>query len=268
MSTVSLQEFVDGIEIAVARYFNGRTWIGPIEINVEHKSLCDGDLGPKTGEMGTLMWYEADGRSPLFDQTLARLAPHLRQADFHGDIDINFIVNDQGAFPIEITARFGSPAVHLQTALHRTPWSVFLQSVADGVECDFDYRQGYGVVVSVVIPPFPYRTIERNRYLKGVEIAFRQPPTPDELRRLHYEEVSRRSDEPDRLRVAGSNGYLLYVTGVGSTIASARESTYALVKKLVIPKMFYRTDIAIRFETVGRPLLERWGWILPVLPEG
>jgi phosphoribosylamine---glycine ligase len=39
MSTVNLQEFVDGIEIAVGRYFNGCTWVGPIGLNVEHKRL-------------------------------------------------------------------------------------------------------------------------------------------------------------------------------------------------------------------------------------
>lgn len=49
---VSLQQAVNGIEVGVARFFNGMDWIGPVELNIEHKALCDGDVGPKTGEMG------------------------------------------------------------------------------------------------------------------------------------------------------------------------------------------------------------------------
>lgn len=102
-----LQRRCQGIEIGVGRYFNGRRWVGPIELNIEHKKLCAGDVGPKTYEMGTLMWYEADEAQPLFRATLAKLEPYLRHADFRGDVDINCIVNAEGAFPLEVTARFG-----------------------------------------------------------------------------------------------------------------------------------------------------------------
>ncbi len=112
---IVLQRGVAGVEIGVGRYFNGRDWVGPIEMNVEHKKLFPGGLGPKTGEMGTLMWYDADEDNRLFQGTLSRLVPYLREAGFHGDVDINCVVNEKGAFPLEVTARFGYHAFQLQT---------------------------------------------------------------------------------------------------------------------------------------------------------
>ena len=47
-SVIDLQKRIKGIEIGVARYFNGNDWVGPIEINLEHKDLVAGNLGPKT----------------------------------------------------------------------------------------------------------------------------------------------------------------------------------------------------------------------------
>ena len=45
---ISLQKYIDGIEIAAGRYFNGNDWVGPVEVNIEHKRLCNDDIGPMT----------------------------------------------------------------------------------------------------------------------------------------------------------------------------------------------------------------------------
>lgn len=47
-----LQKKVNGVEIAVGAFFNGRNFIYPININFEHKKLFPGNFGPATGEMG------------------------------------------------------------------------------------------------------------------------------------------------------------------------------------------------------------------------
>lgn len=49
-----LQEKVEGEEVVVARYFNGRDWVGPIEVSIEHKRMFPGGMGPNTFEMGSL----------------------------------------------------------------------------------------------------------------------------------------------------------------------------------------------------------------------
>ncbi len=114
---VDLQQALHGEEIGVGRYFNGRDWVGPIELNQEHKSLFPGALGPKTWEMGTLMWFAANGSSRLFHELLEPLTDHLRDVGFVGDMAVNCIANEQGAFPLEVTPRFGWPATHVQMEL-------------------------------------------------------------------------------------------------------------------------------------------------------
>ncbi|HLN18978.1 MAG TPA: hypothetical protein VK255_02290, partial [Patescibacteria group bacterium] len=37
--SISLQKKIEGVEIAAGRYFNGKDWIGPTEINLEHKKF-------------------------------------------------------------------------------------------------------------------------------------------------------------------------------------------------------------------------------------
>lgn len=76
-AVLSLQQKIEGIEIAAGRYFNGRDWVGPIEMNIEHKKLFPGDLGPTTSEMGTVAWYDNNEENKLFNETLMpkRLCP-------------------------------------------------------------------------------------------------------------------------------------------------------------------------------------------------
>ena len=262
ISNLSLQKKVCGVEIGVARYFNGKDWVGPIELNIEHKCLFNGGLGPMTGEMGTVMWHDNNENNRLFQETLAKLKPFLREIDFKGDIDINCIVTKDKAYPLEATTRFGCPSTQLHVALHKSPWKDFLNSVALGKEYKLKHKKGFGVVVSISIPPFPYKAISNKYYPKGVEIFFTQKLTEQEKNRLHFEEVClENKNGKSYYCVAGSNGFIMYVTGVGKDVESARKQAYDLVKKISIPKMFYRTDIGEKFIQKDQKLLKEWGWI-------
>ena len=263
IDSISLQKKVEGVEIAAARFFNGTDWVGPIEMNVELKRLCDGDIGPLTGEMGTVTWYEENENNRLFQETLAKLKPFLQKIDFRGDLDINCIVDEKKAYPLEVTARFGCPSTQLQAELHLSPWKDFLLAVAKGQPHNLAYKKGYGIVVSVAIPPFPYKSIQTDYYLKGANILFRSRLTKEETDRLHFEEVSLKKGPNGKnyYQIAGSNGYILYVTGTGNDITEAREQAYSLIDKIVIPKMFFRTDIGLKFMNEDHKKLKEWGWI-------
>ncbi|MFA5961297.1 MAG: phosphoribosylglycinamide synthetase C domain-containing protein [Parcubacteria group bacterium] len=262
LGTISLQKRVDGVEIGVGRYFNGKEWIGPIELNIEHKHLCNGSIGPMTGEMGTVMWYTENEKNRLFQGTLAKLKPFLEKVNFKGDIDINCIVDKKHIYPLEATARFGCPAIQLQTEIHKSPWKDFLLAVAKGEKYDLKYKKGFGVVVSIAIPPFPYKSISTDYHDKGVKIFFKEKLSKKELASLHFEEVSlKKTNCTEDLCVAGSNGFIMYVSGFGKNAKSARHQAYELVKKINIPKMFYRDDIGERFVKKDMKTLREWNWI-------
>lgn len=262
IGTISLQKKVSGIEVAVARYFNGNDWIGPIEFNIEHKRLFNSDIGPMTGEMGTVIWYSDDNNIRLFQQTLEKIKPYLKKVNFKGDIDINCIVDREKAYPLEATARFGCPSTQLQAQIHLSPWKEFLMAIAKGENHDLKYKKGYGIVVSICVPPFPYKGISAKYYSKGANIFFKEELTEEEKNCLHFEEVILKEiDGKKQYVVAGSNGFILYVTGFGATVEEARKKTYNLIDKIIIPKMFYRTDIGEKFIRKDKKKLEEWGWI-------
>lgn len=257
---IELQQRVDGIEVGVGRYFNGTEWVGPIEMNIEHKAFFNGGIGPKTFEMGTLMWFDDDEKNTLFQETLAKLRPYLARIGYRGDIDINCIVNEHGAHPLELTARFGFPALQLQMAL--TPeisWGAFLKAIADGKRYDFRYLQGYGVVVLVATSPFPYKHINKKDSSVMIPIFFRKELSEEEKRRIHYEGVSRRKN--GEYYISRDSGFVLHVSGTGKTVQQARDNAYSLIRNIVIPKMFYRTDIGLKFMEEDRALLEKWGYL-------
>lgn len=262
IQNITLQKRIEGVEIGIARYFNGTDWVGPIEFNVEHKSLFPGDIGPKTGEMGTLMWYGADEKNPLYQATLARLQPHLQLIGYRGDVDINVFVNEQEIFPIEITTRLGCPSTHMHTSLHISPWHEFLRAVARGEKYDLKYRDGYGVVLTLGLPPFPYEGVIASAYLSEGLPVFFENLSDQEWKQIHFEGVKRivESEEVSYV-VSHSIGYTIFVSSVGPTVGKAREQALALARKVHIPKIFYRNDIGVEFEARGFPSLRRWGWL-------
>jgi len=261
--SIDLQKRIDGIEIGVGRYFNGTDWVGPIEMNVEHKNLCNGDLGPKTYEMGTLMWYDADENNRFFKELLDKVKPVLIEGNFRGDVDINCIVNEEGVFPLEFTARFGFPALQLQSELHESPWGEFLKAVADGKPYDLKYKKGYGIAVLVATPPFPYEAVSEKNSSFGMEVCFADDFSEEDFEHVHLEEVSlKKEDGRDVYYIASHSGFVLHVTGSGKTIEDARSATCDRVKKIIIPKMFYRTDIGVKFLEEEKAKLQKWGWLI------
>ncbi|MBT8102455.1 MAG: phosphoribosylamine--glycine ligase, partial [Gammaproteobacteria bacterium] len=125
-----LQRRVKGVEIAVGGFFNGATFMEPINVNFEHKLLFPGDIGPATGEMGTCMYWSKPNR--IFRETLGKLESRLAEEGYVGYIDVNCIVNGNGIYPLEFTARFGYPTISIQADGLGIPVSEFLSGMADG----------------------------------------------------------------------------------------------------------------------------------------
>ena len=271
-NSIDLQERVVGVELAATRYFNGKDWIGPVMMNIEHKKLFPGGLGPKTSEMGTLMWFD-DGENKLFNETLQKITPYLRKIKFRGCFDINCIVNEEGAIPLEATPRFGYPTIHGESALVLSPWGEFLKAVADGKPYDLKWRKGVCVVVLLATPPFPYQTIDSRYTPEGLKIIFREDPAKDEWDHIHFSEVACIPDSKNEHEagfpgnqnteyiIAAKSGYVLSVTGIGRSVEQARENAYRLTDNLLIPKMFYRHDIGLKFIERERKLLRKWGYL-------
>lgn len=257
---ITLHERVFGVEIGVGRYFNGKKWLGPIEMNIEHKKFLAGDIGPTTSEMGTLAWYDDNDNNPLFQKAIKPFEKFLQEVDFRGDFEINCIVNKDGIFPLEATSRMGSPIIHLQSEIHESPWGEFLHAVASGKDYDLKWKRGVGLVVLVAVPPFPYAKMSKYNRHQDTNIHFKDFKKED-WEHIHFEEVSKREKNgKEEYYISDNRGYVLYTTAVEKTIEAAQKKVYELTEKIIIPKMLYRNDIGTRFKNRDLQRLKDWGY--------
>ncbi len=249
-----LMEHIEGVEVGVGAFFNGEKFLLPANLDWEHKHFFAGDLGELTGEMGTLATYR--GAQPLFEASLAKLAPTLRASRYCGYVNLNTIVNCAGIWPLELTCRFGYPGFTLLDALHVKPWAEVLTALISGEET-LATRDGYSVGVVLTVPPFPYRD-GYERLSKGLPICFRGELTEEQLAHVHLGEVAL---ENGKLVTDGVIGYAMVVTGVGTSVQEAQSAAYTLSRKVVIPNLRYRHDIGERFLRTDQSALQRMGWL-------
>lgn len=250
-----LMRHVSGVETGLGAFFNGRDFVGPVNLDWEHKRLFPGDLGELTGEMGTVVTYR-DG-DKLFDATLGRLAPLLREANHVGYVNLNTIINDDGVWPLELTCRFGYPGFAILSALFDEPCANILARVAAGSTEPVRTHPGYAVGIVLTVPPFPYHH-GYDELSKGARVVLPDELTADERRHLHFGEVGMVDGE---LVMTGQTGYAMVVTGRGDTIEAAQHAAYALAAKVSIANVRYRNDIGDVLRDRGYAELHRLGWV-------
>lgn len=234
-----LQKFSSGVEVAVGAFFNGKEFAHPININFEHKRLFPDNIGPSTGEMGTLAWWSA--RNKIFEYTLEKIKPKLAESRYVGYIDINCIANGTGIYPLEFTSRFGYPTISIHMEGVTSKWGQFLYSLASGENAELQTKRGFQIAVVIAVPPFPFNDEKTFRkFSEEAIILFNKP----DLTGVHLGEVKREGND---WHIAGRSGYSLVVTGSGDTTEEARAVAYKRVANIMIPNMFYRTDIGSRW---------------------
>lgn len=245
-----LQEFVAGIEMAIGGWFNGEKFCKQVVPNFEFKKLMNGDIGPNTGEMGSVMCYRT--HSKLYQETLAKAEAFLKTTGYRGFIDIACIVTKDAAYGLEWTCRFGFPTIQIQDEVHKKDsWTKFLFRLAQGLtdEVPVDTSK-WDVGVGICALPWPQKS--------GVE-KFKNTPIfmPDNTEHIHFDCMWL---DGQQYRQAGSFGYICVCTGSEVTIEKAKEKAYMVVDTVRVPGGFWRTDIADRV-LEDLPTLRSLGWI-------
>jgi len=252
MKNFLIQKYAEGVEVAVGAFFNGKDFILPINVNFEHKKLFPNEIGPSTGEMGTSMYWTRS--NPIFEQTLLKMREKLGKSGYVGYIDINCIANSRGIWPLEFTSRFGYPTISIQMEGVTSEWGQFLFNLAHGTEAQLKTKKGYQVGVIIAIPPFPFEDQKAfKKYSEGAAILFKR----QSLDGVHIGEVKKVKDD---WYIAGESGYALIITGSGGTMADAIRNAYQRISNVMIPNMFYRSDIGQRWSRDSDMLLS-WGYL-------
>jgi phosphoribosylamine--glycine ligase len=260
---VMLQEKVDRLEeVGVSG------WMGPdgflpdkFQVCVEHKPLMDGDIGPGTGEQGTVCQYTF--KDKLAEEMLLPMEPVLRALGHTGDFAIGAIVDKKGkAWPLEFTARCGYPAFWIQTASHRGDQVIWMRDLLDGKD---SLRVNYDVAIGVVMaqPFYPYDLASPGQ-VEGVPIhgfeEVRNDVHPVEVM-MGKGPVMDGGKLVERPTYETTGEYVLVATGTGKTVEKARKAVYGVVDQIRFPNRMFRTDIGAKV-IKALPAMHQHGYLL------
>lgn len=232
-------------------------WMGPggflpekWQVCFEHKKLMSGEMGPNTGEMGTVCQYVEDDK--LAEDMLLPLEPILRTLGHRGDFSIGAIVDTSGkAWPLEFTARCGYPAWWIQTASHKGDPAKWMRDLLDGKDSlRVSYDAAIGVVVG--IPRYPYNAsppeLVEGHPIQGYEEVRADIHLASAF--LGKGPVMENGVITDAPIVQTAGEYVMVATGLGKTVERARKKVYGTLDKVRVADMIYRDDIGEKLAPV------------------
>ena len=246
-----LQEKVEGIEFAVGGWWGPNGWLGAWEENFEFKKLMPGDLGPNTGETGTLMRFTK--QSKLANRVLKPLERQLEEIGYVGCVDVNCIVDDRGTpWPLEFTMRFGWPAFNIQQELQDGDPVEWLADLCDGRDSWRPRLNECAAGVVMALPPFPHSHAQAPEVvgvpLYGLTEKIRPQVHPCDMMKGTKTELE------------SAGPYVLIATGSGATVREATSSAYRTLAKLSMPASpFWRNDIGMSLKK-KLPTLQALGY--------
>jgi phosphoribosylamine--glycine ligase len=257
---VLLMERLEGVEVGVGAYFDGRRFLRPACVDFEHKRFFPGEMGEMTTEMGTLAGFEGSER--LFEATLDRVAPLLAGAGHVGYVNLNMIIDERGAWPLEFTCRFGDPGFAVLAPLQRDGWGDLFERMLDGGRHErFAALPGWSVGIVLTVPPFP-REDAASPPEDDPPLLYREPPGAEELARHHHPCDVRL--ENGRLLARRRTGRAMVVTGTGAMVEAAQAGARARAGNVIAPDLRWRADIGNRFLLRDGARLRALGWLQPV----
>ena len=256
-----LQEKIDMLaEIGVSGWFGPEGFLPrKFQMCAEHKKLMNGEIGPNTGEQGTLTQYvEMD---KIVTDGLLPMEPILKVLGHRGDFSLGAGIDKKGkVWPFEWTSRCGWPAFFIQTASHKGDPAQWMRDLLDGKDTlKVSYDAAIGVVMAQPMYPYNKSTPEM---VEGNPISI----DPDIEDQIHFASVMIGKGPKmeggkivERPIYQTTGEYVAVATGLGKSIGKARDSVYEAVKGVQFPNMMYRTDIGEKIQKI-LPELHRLGY--------
>ena len=232
-----LEEPLQGREVSVLALCDGKRLVA-LPTARDHKRLGEGDTGPNTGGMGVIA--PVDEVTPvLLEQILVSCVQPvvdelaLRGTPFRGVLYAGIILTANGPRVLEFNARFGDPEAQAVLPLIEGDFLDVLYDCAVGsLNPDkLRRRRGYAVCVVLCAAGYPGRP-RRGDPIRGVEAI-----DDDEVIVFHA------GTAISAQGLCTSGGRVLGVTGLGTTLARARNRAYEFAERIKFEGKHYRKDI-------------------------
>jgi phosphoribosylamine--glycine ligase len=235
--TIVIEELVEAPEISIFALTDGLEVV-PLPAAQDYKRVGDGDTGPNTGGMGCyspfpgVSEHVADLVDSVHKPVIAELARH--GTPFVGVLYAGVFLTEEGPLVFEFNCRFGDPEA--QVILPRIDGDVLppLAAAASGDLAGVSISEADEAAVTVALTGASYpESGDVGTPIEGVEDA-------EAAGAIVFHAGTALRDG----HLVTSGGRILNVTGLGSSIAEARERAYSAVERIRFEGRHYRTDIA------------------------
>ncbi|TBL68017.1 phosphoribosylamine--glycine ligase [Paenibacillus thalictri] len=233
---VVIEEFLSGQEMSILSFVDGEI-VRPMPAAQDHKQVFDNDKGPNTGGMGTYSPLPHIPQSVIEEAIETIIKPTASAMvkegrPFRGVLFAGLMITAQGPKTIEFNARMGDPETQVVLPLLETDLLDIVLAAINGRLDQMDIRWSNQSAVCVVAASGGYPA----SYPKGLPI--------EGLDRVEDALVFHAGTAQTDSQLVTNGGRVLGITGMGATIAEAREKAYAELDKVRFEGMHYRTDIA------------------------
>jgi phosphoribosylamine--glycine ligase len=239
-STVVIEECMEGPEVSVFAFVDGRTVSNEVSA-CDYKRAYDDDAGPNTGGMGAYtppeFWtpeLAARIRAEVLEPAAA--AMDAEGASFTGILYAGLMLTESGPRVIEFNCRFGDPEAQVVLSRLETDLLEIASAAANGQLDQVDVQWSDQAAVCVVMASGGYPgSYETGELISGLSDVL------DPVQVIH---AGTKAGDDETVLTAG--GRVLDVVSTGSDIAEARRNAYAGVSSISFDRAEYRTDIAER----------------------
>lgn len=233
-----VEELLEGPEVSLFALCDGRDAL-PLLPAQDFKRAFDEDAGPNTGGMGAYAPVPGLGDGEVEELLATIHRPVLaelqrRGVPFVGLLYAGVMLTSEGPRVLEFNCRFGDPETQVVLPLVEGDLVGALSAAALGELGGVVLGATAGAAVTVVVAAGGYPADgDRGTPIAGVERA-------ESSGALVFQAGT--ALHGDRLVTNG--GRILAVTGLGETIAAARDAAYSAVSEIEVEGARYRTDIA------------------------
>ena len=246
--TVVVEEFLEGEEASFIAIVSGEHML-PLATSQDHKRRDDHDRGPNTGGMGA--YSPAPVVTPEIHRRIMRevMEPTVRGLIADGTPYVGFlyaglmIAADGTPNVLEFNCRFGDPETQPIMMRLTSDLTELCGAALDGrldrVQANWDPRAALGVVLAAGGYP---DTARKGDEIHGLAAAAKLPG-----------KVFHAGTKLDGQRVVTNGGRVLCAVGLGTTVAEAQRTAYALCEQIRWEGVQYRRDIGYRAIARERP---------------
>ncbi len=237
---VVLEEFIEGEELTVMAFADGRTVL-PMIAAQDHKRIGEGDTGPNTGGMGA--YAPAPLATPellqrILEEVLQPAVTGLSRvgSPFYGVLYAGLMIKEGKPYTLEFNARFGDPETQVVLPLLQTDLLDVIEAVVehrlDQIQVTWHNQSAVCVVLTSEGYPGSYQT--------GLPISGLPQKLSESVVVFHA--GTSQSDHA----VLTNGGRVLGVTAMGETICKAQQEAYKALAPIQFEGRYYRSDIAHR----------------------